>query len=677
MLHEQQEKATAKPSAVPLAVVHARHAEALRQRKHQRFPTAMLRQFARAFDARTSVLESLSMRARNGLRDVHLGTDRFGNQYWVGGGQWARLMIHSDAPVWTTPGTGASADRYSAEAVRKYAADRGTWYTVSNPWALRSLVFGYLSSQGTAEAGLTWRLRRVYPLLLRTMKKLRACDAMLGTAAPTAPVSVSVEHVERAGLLGGLCPLLAMFPEDGMQQFAERRRAWEVADAKARAERRRRKKEQRKWRRRKDRSNRGRRGGSDDESESDSDEDAAIAEISGSAGPLRLLDHQASVDLFRDSGADHILATLAQEQRLRAHRAAASASAAETNYRLVAVRVLLHNLVDGLDGLVLYENSRLVAAQAAARTAARLAAKTAALEKVKDKAESKSGRSKKAAERAAAAYFAAVESSDAAAAASTKAAAAAAAFDPIFNLQKHVALKRMVLRAQTPRALMACLLLLEASVGDDDLPKWWIKHYRPYTVFGGRDATAKMAEDSAASAAAASTPGTDKAVAAAAAARAHKQQRHMEPGVDAAAVLLAAPTTALVASRALALRDALKERRDERDGVVPAHLRGVGSKKGRTKWQDERGLGGLSTKRRRPRKDESDGTNWLVKMDRRMKAHVPPLEVVMLDRAGPAAVRRAGPAVRWGFAGAPGETETVARAAGNMEGLLFAEEMEL
>ena len=134
----------------------------------------------------------------------------------------------------------------------------------------------------------------------------------------------------------------------------------------------------------------------------------------------------------------------------------------------------------------------------------------------------------------------------------------------------------------------------------------------------------------------------------------------------------------------LALRDALKEIRDERAGFVPAHLRGVGSKKDRKKWQGERwalssaqGLGGLSFKRGRPRKDESDGTNWLVKMDRRMKAHVPPLAVVMLDRAGPAAVRQAGPAVRWGFAQVPGEPETVARAAGNMEGLLFAQEIEL
>ena len=43
----------------------------------------------------------------------------------------------------------------------------------------------------------------------------------------------------------------------------------------------------------------------------------------------------------------------------------------------------------------------------------------------------------------------------------------------------------------------------------------------------------------------------------------------------------------------------------------------------------------------------------------------------------PAAVRRAGPAVQWRFDEAPGKLETVARAAGNMEGLFFANEMEL
>eukprot|EP00946_MAST-07B_sp_MAST-7B-sp1_P003597 g3597.t1 len=176
----------------------------------KRFPSAMLLRFARIFDQRTSILESIHARVRMGFRDVQLGQDRFGNHYWVAGGNWARVLVHINGP----PSLDSNnAGKYARELEAKYAVRPGQWFSVNTIKGLKYLM-GFLLEHDHTEGPLRLVIQKLIPILLRTMKKTLAAQQRRVHIQSSKEVAIPGEYVQTGGLLGGLCPLVALLPQN-------------------------------------------------------------------------------------------------------------------------------------------------------------------------------------------------------------------------------------------------------------------------------------------------------------------------------------------------------------------------------------------------------------------------------------------------------------------------------
>merc|ERR1711871_741056 len=254
----------------------------------------------------------------------------------------------------------------------------------------------------------------------------------------------------------------------------------------------------------------------------------------------------------------------------------------------------------------------------------------------------------------------------------------------MLELKRHIALKHLVMQAKSSRELMACLLILESLIDDDSLTHWWVESYRPFSVRGSmRKATAKAI--AAAAAAAEKAVAADKDAAAAAAARAHKLHKKFEGGIDAAAALLAAPTTALIASRAMALKTALAQAHARTASMARHGSTEVATAaRRRVLLQQSRIVDKYMTRmehveaKTSGQHDESSGEPGgegealgAVAAKSRVNMGLPPLEILLLDRAGPITQD-----LTWTF-GRAVELGKSANAAEFLEGVAFAEEQDV
>ena len=175
--------------------------------QQQLFDKELMLHLSDLYDQRTNVLYCLRSRVKNGMRENHIGKDRWGSRYHVIGGSWARLVIE------TMP-RNLLGDKASSEEDGNH-----NWYVVETPKALNGIL-SCLNSKGRIERKLKKELQTILPLLHRTMKKTMAHQTMQqlvdggnnsgggggggggGSDGPT------LEMYELGGLYGALCPLL-------------------------------------------------------------------------------------------------------------------------------------------------------------------------------------------------------------------------------------------------------------------------------------------------------------------------------------------------------------------------------------------------------------------------------------------------------------------------------------
>ena len=133
---------------------------------------------------------------------MQLGQDRFGNRYWIAGGNWARVLVHVDCPPSVDPRGGG---RYTEALESEYALHPGKWFSVNSVYGLKQLL-SFLLERDHTEGPLRFAIQKLVPLLLRTMKKTMAAQQMRQNRSRQSRAVISEEYVESAGLLGGLCP---------------------------------------------------------------------------------------------------------------------------------------------------------------------------------------------------------------------------------------------------------------------------------------------------------------------------------------------------------------------------------------------------------------------------------------------------------------------------------------
>jgi hypothetical protein len=152
------------------------------------FDKELMVHLGQLYDQRTNVLYCLQARIKNGLRDGHIGQDRWGSRYYIMGGSWAKLIIET-----TTEKEGPS----------------NKWYIVETPQALNNIL-SCLMMNGKYEGKLFKSIQTLLPLLHRTMKKRNAHEILKQMVSKASPVNGGplMEMYELGGLYGALCPLI-------------------------------------------------------------------------------------------------------------------------------------------------------------------------------------------------------------------------------------------------------------------------------------------------------------------------------------------------------------------------------------------------------------------------------------------------------------------------------------